>query len=161
MTNIFYDKSNWRRAPSCGFASVGVVLYLRRTFVHAFSSKGALTATLLFCEALDIIVYFCNCFPFARCCDCTSLFFLGNQTEIALQPILLFQANYLDTLKATIKIISLAVPLYSESSLTPEQMPRLFSASNSKICHSSCGILRHKPESQILLLLSIRKNIEL
>lgn len=137
------------------------MLYLKRTFVHAFSSKGALTATLLFCEALNIIVYFCNCSPFARYCDCTSLFFLGNQTKIALQPILLFQANYPDTLKEAMKIISLAVPLYSESSLTPEEMTRLLSVPNSRTCHSSCGFLRHKPESQILLLVSIRKNIEL
>lgn len=35
---------------------------------------------------------------------CTSLFFLGNQTKKALQPILLFQAKYPDTVKATIKI---------------------------------------------------------
>lgn len=99
-----------------------------------------------FCEVLDKTGYFWDCFPCARCCDCTSLLFSENQTKIALQLILLFQAYYPDTLKVTKankKIYSVAVALLTESSLAPEEVPRLLSAPKSRTWHSSCSFLRH------------------
>lgn len=80
-------------------------------------------------------------------------FFLENQTKIALQLILLFQANYPDTLKATTTTkYSVAVPLLSESGLAPEDVPRLLSVPKSGTWRSLCSCLRHESESQIFLL---------
>lgn len=128
-------------------------LMSRKSFYLCFFLQRNTNSHSAFCEALDKIVYFWDCFLFARCCDCTSFFFLENQTKIALQLILLFQANYPDTLKATTTTkYSVAVPLLSESGLAPEDVPRLLSVPKSGTWHSLCSCLRHESESQIFLL---------